>query len=277
MAKKWLSWLERAFFVLFGLACFGLGITRILQSDVGASATLFAFGFLSFLYSNVTRFKRFKGLGFEAELWEDKQKEAEDLIERLKNVVTIYTREIVMGQVMAGRWVGTSKWRERFKLFDELVTQHDQLGQKIDFSDLKSRIQKIMIFDGCSQAGNELRLAVSKANGYLSRTVQSKFGSPIRDTEGYNEEIAKLREITFDNSDLFERVQSENIGQSLLASFREAKDKAQEYFGYTIEEPTNAIDDLEYLSALYERVPFETTEAVINTVDEIIDRKRPLA
>jgi hypothetical protein len=55
--------------------------------------------FLQFFYSNLARFKRFKGLGFEAELWEDKQKEAADLIDRLKNVVAIYSREVVMAQV----------------------------------------------------------------------------------------------------------------------------------------------------------------------------------
>ena len=69
---------------------------------------VFGLGFLSFIYANVARYKRFKGLGFEAELWEDKQKEAADLIDRLKNVVSIYTREVILGKVegwTVGEWV----------------------------------------------------------------------------------------------------------------------------------------------------------------------------
>ncbi len=73
--------------------------------------------FFSFIYSNISRFKRFKGLGFEAELWEDKQKEAAQLIDRLKAMVTVYTREIVMQKVMQNRYSGDGRWAESWKLY----------------------------------------------------------------------------------------------------------------------------------------------------------------
>lgn len=63
--------------------------------------------FFSFFYS---RLSQFKGFGFEAELWEDKTKEAEGLIERLKSVVEISTREIVLTKVMQGRWSDGADW-----------------------------------------------------------------------------------------------------------------------------------------------------------------------
>lgn len=63
----------------------------------------------------------------EAELWEDKQKEAADLIERLREVVSIYTREVIVGKVKAGRWGGKADWGEHWKLYDDLVTQHNVL------------------------------------------------------------------------------------------------------------------------------------------------------
>ena len=77
-------------------------------------------------------------MGFEAELWEDKQKEAADLIDRLKNIVKVYTHEIVMMKVMAGRWNDGPQWQSRWALYEELVGEHDTLGQKIDFLPLYS-------------------------------------------------------------------------------------------------------------------------------------------
>jgi hypothetical protein len=72
----------------------GYSLDLIYIEQMTNAGIVFGLGFLSFIYANVARFKRFKGLGFEAELWEDKQKEAADLIDRLKNVVSIYTREV---------------------------------------------------------------------------------------------------------------------------------------------------------------------------------------
>lgn len=99
MMKYLLGNWERLLFGLVGCACLGFGFHFIFEEKITSASAVFAIGFFSFLYSNLARFKRFKGLGFEAELWEDKQKEAADLIDRLKNVVAIYSREVVMAQV----------------------------------------------------------------------------------------------------------------------------------------------------------------------------------
>jgi len=106
--------------------------------------------FLCALYSKLTRFKKFKGLGFEAELWEDKQKEAAALIDRLKSIVNIYTRELVMGRVMQGRWGAVYKWADHWRLYDELVMQHSQIGQEIDFSDLRRQVYGLMAYDAAT-------------------------------------------------------------------------------------------------------------------------------
>jgi hypothetical protein len=102
-AKWFIANWERVLFVIVGLALLGGSLKLIYIEKVTEAAVVFGLGFLSFIYANVARFKRFKGLGFEAELWEDKQKEAADLIERLREVVSIYTREVVLGKIKAGR------------------------------------------------------------------------------------------------------------------------------------------------------------------------------
>jgi hypothetical protein len=107
------------------------------------------FFFVRFI-PNLRDSKKFKGSGFEAELWEDKQKEAAALIDRLKSIVNIYTRELVMGRVMQGRWGAVYKWADHWRLYDELVMQHSQLGQEIDFSDLRRQVYGLMAYDAAT-------------------------------------------------------------------------------------------------------------------------------
>jgi hypothetical protein len=130
---KW----EQLFFGLVGLVLLFFSFSRLWAEDLAGASATFAMAFFSFIYSNIARFKRFKGLGFEAELWEDKQKEAEQLIDRLKSVVSVYTREVVLQRVLQGRLSDGSKWQDNWALYDDLVSKHNELGQKIDFSDLK--------------------------------------------------------------------------------------------------------------------------------------------
>lgn len=123
-------------------------------------SAVFFIGFICIIYANVSRFKRFKGLGFEAETWEDKQKEAADLIERLRNVVSIYTHEIVLGKVKSGRWQKSMEWMSHWELYDNLVTQHQTLGQQIDFSVLKKEMDDYFLFDMTSIQMSEINSSI---------------------------------------------------------------------------------------------------------------------
>ena len=51
-------------------------IFHLVQQNLAMASASFAMAFVSFIWANISRFKRFKGLGIEAELWEDKKKEA---------------------------------------------------------------------------------------------------------------------------------------------------------------------------------------------------------
>lgn len=261
---------ERFLFAAIGLACFAFSFRNILRDDMTAAATTFAIGFFSFLYSNVSRFKRFKGLGFEAELWEDKQKEAASLIERLKGVVSVYTREVVMARVMSGRMGGAANWRDNWSLYDELVTKHDELGQALDLTGLKSRLIEIMIFDACCRLTSKIGETVRTGNQRISEQIKQKFGSPIRDAKAYGVEIQNLRKVAVNEKDLFIRSASENIAKTLLESAKSAQSAAKLYFGFEFGLEDNVVNDLQFLSELYERRPFELTPTILERIDEIM-------
>ena len=266
ISKYW----ERVLFGLLGLACFGAAARMIFLERISEGAALFGIGFFCFLYSNVSRFKRFKGLGFEAELWEDKQKEAAGLIDRLKSVVEIYSREIVMSRVMMGRWGDDSTWHHTWQLFDDLITQHNNLGQSIDFFDLKVRLDQIFIFDAVSTVTGRIMQRSRAVAEIASREGKSKFGSPVTDIDGYNKHCDLVRLISIEPRNQFELSKTQNIANQMLEMTLHSEQIAKEHFNIESEYDVKDIDDLKFLDALYDKIPVNFTTALIDRVHEII-------
>lgn len=262
IAWEWLkgNW-ERLLFALIGFSCLFFGFKFLIDEAIASASAVFAISFFSFLYSNLARFKRFKGLGFEAELWEDKQKEAADLIDRLKNIVSIYTRQIVMNSVMRGRWDDGDDWETRWTLYGELVNQHDALGQKIDFSDLKRKLDGIFIFDMCGPLVTAVRHAIDKSRTEARKKIDSEFGSPIRDAKGYGERHEQLREVAFEAENLFHRAEFENIAQDILNQANAANETMLRNFSISIEYDPVVLQKLERIAQLQR--PLQIDEQLI--------------
>lgn len=271
--SRWLfskNW-ERGLFVLVGLAFLAGSLYSLYERNLLATSALFVLCVFSFVYSNVSRFKRFKGFGFEAELWEDKQKEAANLIDRLKSIIAVYSREIVMSSVMRNRWGGGNEWKSRWALFDEIVHQHDELGQDIDFSDLKRKVDSVFIFDICTPLASSVRQSIDKCRSNVMVQLQQEFGSPVTDLEGWNAKHEKLRNIVGKEEDLFERVQTENIAKSVLFIVSEAERKFKEGFGVEPEFSSSVIERLEKLSRLCKKRPLEISEELIEWAEAKVD------
>lgn len=240
--------------ILFAIAFVFLAICLrfFLKSEVAGATAAFVMFFLCLIYANVSRFRRFKGLGFEAELWEDKQKEAADLIERLKNIVQVYTREIVMMKVMSGRWGGGSVWPDRWALYEELVGQHDTLGQKIDFVPLKERVYRVMVFDAVANLFPPVQRALSKCKEEAHKGVTKEFGSPISDVEGWNKRVKDLAALRVETEDLFKISEKDNVAQYVLRFVERFSEAAREKFDVTVELPEEEMEKLRRIDALFQ-------------------------
>lgn len=224
--------------------------------------------FFSFFYSNLARFKKFKGLGFEAELWEDKQNEAADLIDRLKNVVAIYTREVVMSNVMRGRWGGSESWKQRWSLLDELQGRHAELGQQIDFSALKRDVESVFIFDICSPLASSVRRTIEVAKAEANRVGTARFGNPVTDLEGYNAFHKQLRSIATHEDQLFERAKTENVAQGILVTAENARTTLQEGFSIELKFKEGLLERLRTLVSVIENRPIMVTPELISWADD---------
>lgn len=257
--KNWERWL----FGIVGLACLGLAFRSLLSSEVAAGSALFGMAFFSFFYSNLARFKRFKGLGFEAELWEDKQKQAADLIDRLKSIVSVYTREIVMNNVMRGRWSDGESWTKRWALYDELTGQHTELGQEIDFSDLKHEMDSVFLFDICRPLASSLKKQITMGRTAANEHIRQKYGSPVTDLEGHNADHAKLREVQCEFDDLFERAKTENIAQEILKEALSAKALLAAHFEIEVEFDQEVVERLEAMTGIIDKRPVTVTPKLI--------------
>lgn len=258
---------ERLLFRLVGFSCLIFGFIFLYEEKITYASAVFAIAFFSFIYSNLARFKRFKGLGFEAELWEDKQKEAADLIDRLKNVVTIYTREIIMNNVMRGRFSSGENWKARWALYDEFVNQLDELGQKIDFTDLKRKMDGIFIFDACTPLSSAVRQSLDNAKSKAREIISKEFGSPITDLDGYNKKTQMLNAITYPMEDMFHRSENENIAQDILDKARAADAALQRDFSISADLDQNVIQKLETLAKLHNQRPLRISDEMIALAD----------
>jgi hypothetical protein len=249
---KWFqtNW-ERSFLFVISLIFLTFSIKFLLKSEVAGSTAAFVMFFLCLIYANVSRFRRFKGLGFEAELWEDKQKEAADLIERLKNIVQVYTREIIMTKVMAGRWGGGSAWPDRWALYEELVGQHDTLGQKIDFLPLKEKVYRVMVFDAVNALSSKVQQALSKSYSDINNAISKEFGNPIADAAGYGARIQTLNASRFEIRDLFTIAESGNVASYVLENVDKSVKALKDNFGVEVLLPSEEIEKLKKIDTLF--------------------------
>jgi hypothetical protein len=238
-----------------------------MESIASATAT-FAMSFLSFVYSNMTRFKRFKGLGFEAELWEDKQKEAAELIERLKSIVSVYTEEIVMGKVKHGRWSDGDGWQARWDLYDKLVEHHNALGQEIDFSGLKREVDLYFVYDIVSQLSHKYELVIHKSKAAARSIIDKKLGPPLNDSKNQSQRLEQLREIKERPSDLFEIGHNGDAAAHVLRWGKEASEKLKKYFDVDLELDPEDTRNLELVSQHYSSRPIKVTSELIALADQ---------
>ncbi|MGV1924782.1 hypothetical protein ACQZ6S_05725 [Agrobacterium tumefaciens] len=254
---------QRVLFAFVGLICLYYSFQFLQERDVPSASAVFAVAFLSFIYSNLSRFKRFKGLGFEAELWEDKQKEAADLIDRLKKVVSIYTTEVVLSSVKRGRLSDGVRWKENWKLYDDLVTQHAELGQNIDFSNLKKEVDDFFLFDITMNIYKSLDNSFSKATSEARSNISKEFGSPVRDVEGFNLKHEQLRDAAFKLDKLFEIAKTQNLAKLVNERAVSCASKFKANFGLDVELDEALMTRLAAVSAIYDSRPVEVTTELI--------------
>ncbi|MEX0809744.1 MAG: hypothetical protein WD044_13545 [Dongiaceae bacterium] len=89
-------------------------------NNTGASIVAAASG-LFLIFTFLSRFKRFKGFGVEAELWEEKMEEADRLIEQMKKLSVTLSKPVVTYVAYAGLLVDNISPEQRHQWVSDIV------------------------------------------------------------------------------------------------------------------------------------------------------------
>lgn len=265
--KSWnwlrLNW-QALLFSLIGFSLLWFCLDLLRKEDVTGAGVVFGMAFLSFLYANLSRFKRFKGLGFEAELWEDKQKEAVDLIDHLREIVSIYSKELLNLRVAGNRMTdGNVDWLGHWKLYNDVLKQHDNLGQKVNLTDVKQMMDTYFLFDATMPELASLVASASNMQSAASAKISEEFPAPISEAAAYHGRLAHIQNLPSFPKNPFRIAETGDLAGQILTTWQEIEQTLKREFGVEAEVDDIVLKRLQRLSTLFQSRPVEITEDLI--------------
>ncbi|MET3527191.1 hypothetical protein [Phenylobacterium koreense] len=165
-----------------------------------------ALGLLLLAFLQLSRFKAFKGLGFEAELWEDKQKEAAELVERTRDLLGVLSTTMLTAAPRLGRLGTAFSRRELLDLAQEVEQLLVEAGApEASNPRLRGEIDRLISWDLARETTGTLGKEIRQRAEQLRAEISQRFGSPISDAEGFGRELERVRTLqacTIDPKDL---------------------------------------------------------------------------
>jgi hypothetical protein len=99
-----MTWVSNTIIAIGAIALLTLGGVLALQDKTATAGAILGFGFLLVVLLLLAKFKRFKGFGFEAELWDQKQVEAAALVDKLTALATLASEQVALISAKRGMW-----------------------------------------------------------------------------------------------------------------------------------------------------------------------------
>ena len=248
---------EKFYFWLFaGICCvlLGFGFHYLLKDEVSTAVTLFFLALAFSVFGNLSRFKRFKGFGFEMEVWNDVQEKADSLVKKHERVTILHAKEILWNTVMMGRWPSKDRWRGIYRKFDEIVKE---VGSPIEFSELRQNMDRMcindIVHDIATVFGRYLNLNHTKASDFINQ----RHPSPVVDNVGFgnlHRILSETHSLTLGDP------LTQNTGEVFLGEIRRIELIFQETFDIDNRFGTSAVSILEEASRLYNASPNDPSE-----------------
>lgn len=183
---------------LFVCACilFIAGIGLGYSSEPASAAATLAAGVLCLIFAFLSRFKRFKGLGIEAELWEQKQEEAARLIQVMRSLSAAVAGQLISVSARMGRWDSGITRQEMYDLVAKLDEVLKDVGVSSDQREtFKADFYRYTAIDLAHPISKAINHAIDAKHAEQQKVVKS-FGKPPSDTEAYNNAVERARAIS---------------------------------------------------------------------------------
>lgn len=104
-----------------------VGIFLAWFDKTASAVACFSASIIYLMLALLSRFRRFKGFGIEAEMWEQKQEEAAKIVEQLRDFAA-QSSKVTVTELMAGAFLGGLSLSQRLNLYDELMAKLEGMG-----------------------------------------------------------------------------------------------------------------------------------------------------
>lgn len=169
----------RILLLALAVALFGGGYYLSIEDKSAAAGLTYAAAIFAMIFAFLSRFKRFKGLGVEAEMWEDKQAEAADLIDRLRKLTAATAKPIFSIAPRMGRWDSALPRQEAHEVItklDDVLEEAEVPPEQIE--ELKRPYHYFAMVDQIRPIRDALNELVHKKKSKLSDEV-NRLPKPI--------------------------------------------------------------------------------------------------
>lgn len=116
-----MKWIANTIITIAAAGLLALGGYLNFNDRTASATSALGFGFLLVVLLLLAKFKRFKGYGFEAEMWEEKQAEAAKLVERLSTLSDAVAQQVALFASKLGLWDSALTFPQMDALLDDLT------------------------------------------------------------------------------------------------------------------------------------------------------------
>ena len=168
-------WIERSVPWIIAIAACTLltaGIILAFSNRTSAAGTAWAFGFLLVILLLLAKFKRFKGFGFEAELWEQKQEEAAALVDQLRSLSKLVSKQMASVTSRLGSYGGGFSLSEFSDFLGDLQQQLKAIGiPEYESEEILQRLHLRIERQFLAEAQHEVSTALKEASDAMSAAM----------------------------------------------------------------------------------------------------------
>ena len=191
---------------IVGIACLGAALWLSLTHNLAEATFIGLLGLLVLAFARLTQFKKVKGLGFEAELWDQTQKEAELLIAQMRDLIFILAETTGRSIARAGRWDSHFTRKEQIEFLDSLRASLGSIGVSAEKAETIYReFKRITAQRMAYKIWEGLKVEFDAAHQIAQQALTAKHPSPIADAGQYHIDISAHQskfQMPFDINDL---------------------------------------------------------------------------
>lgn len=101
-----MKWVSNVIITVGAISLLTVGAYLALQDKTASASAALGFGFLLVVLLLLAKFKRFRGFGFEAEMWDEKQVQAAVLVDKLTALAMLTSEQVALISAKLGLWSG---------------------------------------------------------------------------------------------------------------------------------------------------------------------------